>query len=144
MSRILIKFWLFLVKLEVFGFVEWAFSWNSIPFHSHSIRFIGTFFINKILYLSQLFLQFYSLLERDPVANLTLSLRSCTLFVPTNAAFQRFHGSTNVLYHIGLYNIKSFIFTTTWTALQILHSNTFLTLHYIYLFISYCFCFGVE
>ncbi|XP_037942590.1 fasciclin-1 isoform X3 [Teleopsis dalmanni] len=44
--------------------------------------------------------QFYSLLEQNVVANYTLSLRSCTLFVPTNEAFQRHHGNTHVLYHI--------------------------------------------
>ncbi|KAM7361182.1 fasciclin 1 Fas1 domain-containing isoform 4-T10 [Cochliomyia hominivorax] len=44
--------------------------------------------------------QFYSLLEQNPIANSTLSLRSCTLFVPTNEAFQRHHGTTYVLYHM--------------------------------------------
>ncbi|KRG01982.1 fasciclin-1 isoform X13 [Drosophila mojavensis] len=44
--------------------------------------------------------QFYSLLEQNPVANATLSLRSCTIFVPTNEAFQRHKGPTHVLYHI--------------------------------------------
>ncbi|XP_030371302.1 fasciclin-1 isoform X3 [Scaptodrosophila lebanonensis] len=44
--------------------------------------------------------RFYSLLEQNPVANSTLSLRSCTIFVPTNEAFQRHRGSTHVLYHI--------------------------------------------
>ncbi|XP_032595690.1 fasciclin-1 isoform X8 [Drosophila grimshawi] len=44
--------------------------------------------------------QFYSLLEQNPVANSTLSLRSCTIFVPTNEAFQRHKGPTHVLYHI--------------------------------------------
>ncbi|KAM8703079.1 hypothetical protein ACLKA7_005417 [Drosophila subpalustris] len=44
--------------------------------------------------------QFYSLLEQNPVANATLALRSCTIFVPTNEAFQRHNGTTHVLYHI--------------------------------------------
>ncbi|XP_032595684.1 fasciclin-1 isoform X4 [Drosophila grimshawi] len=44
--------------------------------------------------------RFYSLLEQNPVANSTLSLRSCTIFVPTNEAFQRHKGPTHVLYHI--------------------------------------------
>ncbi|XP_017962900.1 fasciclin-1 isoform X7 [Drosophila navojoa] len=44
--------------------------------------------------------RFYSLLEQNPVANATLSLRSCTIFVPTNEAFQRHKGPTHVLYHI--------------------------------------------
>ncbi|KAM7361174.1 fasciclin 1 Fas1 domain-containing isoform 1-T6 [Cochliomyia hominivorax] len=44
--------------------------------------------------------RFYSLLEQNPIANSTLSLRSCTLFVPTNEAFQRHHGTTYVLYHM--------------------------------------------
>ncbi|KRF99716.1 uncharacterized protein Dwil_GK22538, isoform D [Drosophila willistoni] len=44
--------------------------------------------------------QFYSLLEQNPVANSTLALRSCTIFVPTNEAFQRHTGTTHVLYHI--------------------------------------------
>lgn len=48
-------------------------------------------------------LQFYSLLEQNPVANSTLSLRSCTIFVPTNEAFQRHKGPTHVLYHISEY-----------------------------------------
>nr|XP_014089739.1 fasciclin-1 isoform X13 [Bactrocera oleae]XP_036217262.1 fasciclin-1 isoform X13 [Bactrocera oleae] len=44
--------------------------------------------------------QFYSLLEQNIIANSTLTLRPCTVFVPTNAAFQRHHGPTHVLYHI--------------------------------------------
>nr|XP_043068423.1 fasciclin-1 [Drosophila bipectinata] len=45
--------------------------------------------------------QFYSLLESNPIANSTLSLRSCTIFVPTNEAFQRYKSKTaHVLYHI--------------------------------------------
>ncbi|XP_017039638.1 fasciclin-1 isoform X3 [Drosophila ficusphila] len=45
--------------------------------------------------------QFYSLLESDLVANSTLALRSCTIFVPTNEAFQRYKSKTaHVLYHI--------------------------------------------
>ncbi|XP_034488533.1 fasciclin-1 isoform X2 [Drosophila innubila] len=44
--------------------------------------------------------QFYSLLEQNQVANSTLALRSCTIFVPTNEAFQRHKGTTHVLYHI--------------------------------------------
>ncbi|KRF99717.1 uncharacterized protein Dwil_GK22538, isoform E [Drosophila willistoni] len=44
--------------------------------------------------------RFYSLLEQNPVANSTLALRSCTIFVPTNEAFQRHTGTTHVLYHI--------------------------------------------
>ncbi|XP_016977798.1 fasciclin-1 isoform X2 [Drosophila rhopaloa] len=54
--------------------------------------------------------QFYSLLESDPIANSTLSLRSCTIFVPTNEAFQRYKSKTaHVLYHITTeaYNQKS-------------------------------------
>ncbi|XP_062126783.1 fasciclin-1 isoform X8 [Drosophila sulfurigaster albostrigata] len=44
--------------------------------------------------------QFYSLLEQNPVANATLALRSCTIFVPTNEAFQRYKGTAQVLYHM--------------------------------------------
>ncbi|XP_020817831.1 fasciclin-1 isoform X3 [Drosophila serrata] len=45
--------------------------------------------------------RFYSLLEANPIANSTLSLRSCTIFVPTNEAFQRYKSKTaHVLYHI--------------------------------------------
>ncbi|KPU79670.1 uncharacterized protein Dana_GF17065, isoform J [Drosophila ananassae] len=45
--------------------------------------------------------QFYSLLESNAIANSTLSLRSCTIFVPTNEAFQRYKSKTaHVLYHI--------------------------------------------
>ncbi|XP_068155175.1 fasciclin-1 isoform X3 [Drosophila tropicalis] len=44
--------------------------------------------------------QFYSLLEQNAVANSTLALRSCTIFVPTNEAFQRHTGTTHVIYHI--------------------------------------------
>nr|XP_036217251.1 fasciclin-1 isoform X4 [Bactrocera oleae] len=44
--------------------------------------------------------RFYSLLEQNIIANSTLTLRPCTVFVPTNAAFQRHHGPTHVLYHI--------------------------------------------
>ncbi|XP_033162029.1 fasciclin-1 isoform X6 [Drosophila mauritiana] len=45
--------------------------------------------------------QFYSLLESNQIANSTLSLRSCTIFVPTNEAFQRYKSkTTHVLYHI--------------------------------------------
>ncbi|KAH8388654.1 hypothetical protein KR093_011727 [Drosophila rubida] len=43
---------------------------------------------------------FYSLLEQNPVANSTLTLRSCTIFVPTNEAFQRYKGNAQVLYHM--------------------------------------------
>lgn len=42
-------------------------------------------------------------MEQNPVANSTLSLRSCTIFVPTNEAFQRHKGPTHVLYHISKY-----------------------------------------
>ena len=48
-------------------------------------------------------LQFYSLLEQDSIANSTLALRACTVFVPTNAAFQKFKGTPEVLYHISKY-----------------------------------------
>ncbi|XP_052836695.1 fasciclin-1 isoform X9 [Drosophila gunungcola] len=45
--------------------------------------------------------RFYSLLESNAIANSTLSLRSCTIFVPTNEAFQRYKSKTaHVLYHI--------------------------------------------
>ncbi|XP_051863461.1 fasciclin-1 isoform X7 [Drosophila albomicans] len=44
--------------------------------------------------------RFYSLLEQNPVANATLALRSCTIFVPTNEAFQRYKGTAQVLYHM--------------------------------------------
>ncbi|XP_068155178.1 fasciclin-1 isoform X6 [Drosophila tropicalis] len=44
--------------------------------------------------------RFYSLLEQNAVANSTLALRSCTIFVPTNEAFQRHTGTTHVIYHI--------------------------------------------
>ncbi|XP_041447653.1 fasciclin-1 isoform X15 [Drosophila obscura] len=44
--------------------------------------------------------QFYSQVEQNPIANATLTLRSCTLFVPTNEAFQRYKGNIHVLYHI--------------------------------------------
>ncbi|XP_033162030.1 fasciclin-1 isoform X7 [Drosophila mauritiana] len=45
--------------------------------------------------------RFYSLLESNQIANSTLSLRSCTIFVPTNEAFQRYKSkTTHVLYHI--------------------------------------------
>ncbi|XP_017076488.1 fasciclin-1 isoform X2 [Drosophila eugracilis] len=45
--------------------------------------------------------QFYSLLESNQIANSTLTLRSCTIFVPTNEAFQRYKSKTaHVLYHI--------------------------------------------
>ncbi|KAH8306310.1 hypothetical protein KR018_007383 [Drosophila ironensis] len=44
--------------------------------------------------------RFYSLLESNAIANSTLSLRSCTIFVPTNAAFQRYKKTAHVLYHI--------------------------------------------
>ncbi|KQS38919.1 uncharacterized protein Dere_GG21753, isoform K [Drosophila erecta] len=45
--------------------------------------------------------RFYSLLESNQIANSTLSLRSCTIFVPTNEAFQRYKSKTaHVLYHI--------------------------------------------
>ncbi|XP_070072173.1 fasciclin-1 isoform X2 [Drosophila takahashii] len=45
--------------------------------------------------------QFYSLLESNQIANSTLALRSCTIFVPTNEAFQRYKSKTaHVLYHI--------------------------------------------
>ncbi|XP_034661754.1 fasciclin-1 isoform X14 [Drosophila subobscura] len=44
--------------------------------------------------------QFYSQVEQNPIANATLTLRSCTIFVPTNEAFQRYKGNIHVLYHI--------------------------------------------
>ncbi|XP_063703463.1 fasciclin-1 isoform X2 [Culicoides brevitarsis] len=44
--------------------------------------------------------QFYSLLERNPIALATLRYRPLTIFAPTNQAFQRFKGNTSVLYHI--------------------------------------------
>ncbi|XP_033244566.1 fasciclin-1 isoform X10 [Drosophila miranda] len=44
--------------------------------------------------------RFYSQVEQNPIANATLTLRSCTIFVPTNEAFQRYKGSIHVLYHI--------------------------------------------
>ncbi|XP_073819009.1 fasciclin 1 Fas1 domain-containing isoform X2 [Musca autumnalis] len=45
--------------------------------------------------------RFYSLLEQNQIANSTLSLRACTLFVPTNEAFQRHKNkATYVLYHM--------------------------------------------
>ncbi|XP_041447642.1 fasciclin-1 isoform X4 [Drosophila obscura] len=44
--------------------------------------------------------RFYSQVEQNPIANATLTLRSCTLFVPTNEAFQRYKGNIHVLYHI--------------------------------------------
>ncbi|KAH8310250.1 hypothetical protein KR044_000232 [Drosophila immigrans] len=47
--------------------------------------------------------RFYSLLEQNPVANATLTLRSCTIFVPTNEAFQRYKGNAQVLYHMSEY-----------------------------------------
>ncbi|XP_037707429.1 fasciclin-1 isoform X5 [Drosophila subpulchrella] len=47
------------------------------------------------------YVRFYSLLESNQIANSTLSLRSCTIFVPTNEAFQRYKSKTaHVLYHI--------------------------------------------
>ncbi|XP_034130454.1 fasciclin-1 isoform X11 [Drosophila guanche] len=44
--------------------------------------------------------RFYSQVEQNPIANATLTLRSCTIFVPTNEAFQRYKGNIHVLYHI--------------------------------------------
>uniref|UniRef100_U5EXZ7 Putative fasciclin 1 n=1 Tax=Corethrella appendiculata TaxID=1370023 RepID=U5EXZ7_9DIPT len=45
--------------------------------------------------------QFYDLLERSKAAMSSLEYRSCTLFAPTNQAFQRYAGNrTNVLYHL--------------------------------------------
>lgn len=42
------------------------------------------------------------MLLANNVANFTLQNRQVTLFVPTNSAFQRYHGSTNdlILYHM--------------------------------------------
>jgi len=52
-------------------------------------------------------LQFYSLLESNQIANSTLSLRSCTIFVPTNEAFQRYKSKTaHVLYHISEFSFN--------------------------------------
>uniref|UniRef100_A0A1I8PTQ0 FAS1 domain-containing protein n=1 Tax=Stomoxys calcitrans TaxID=35570 RepID=A0A1I8PTQ0_STOCA len=49
----------------------------------------------------QMPVRFYSLLESNQIANSTLSLRACTLFVPTNEAFQRHKNkATYVLYHM--------------------------------------------
>ncbi|XP_055716289.1 fasciclin-1-like [Phlebotomus papatasi] len=45
--------------------------------------------------------QFYSLLERNQIANTALNFRALTLFAPTNKAFQRYFGNkTYVLYHM--------------------------------------------
>uniref|UniRef100_A0A1A9WY58 FAS1 domain-containing protein n=1 Tax=Glossina brevipalpis TaxID=37001 RepID=A0A1A9WY58_9MUSC len=44
---------------------------------------------------------FYELIKKDPVANSTLQLRSCTLFVPTNAAVRKYNGTILVSYHMG-------------------------------------------
>lgn len=47
--------------------------------------------------------EFYSLLDRNEIANATLSFRSCTVFAPLNSAFQKFSGPTDnnlVLYHM--------------------------------------------
>lgn len=41
------------------------------------------------------------MLERDPIAQSTVNLRSCTLFVPTNQAFQKHQGNASLLYHMG-------------------------------------------
>ncbi|KAI8122940.1 Fasciclin-1 [Lucilia cuprina] len=80
----------------------------------HSILYLQTLFAFSLILLPQLaastvldklrddpdLSQFYSLLEQNPIANSTLSLRACTLFVPTNEAFQRHHDTTYVLYHM--------------------------------------------
>ncbi|XP_044734143.1 fasciclin-1 isoform X4 [Chrysoperla carnea] len=44
--------------------------------------------------------QFYSLLEASPIANISLLHRHVTIFAPTNQAFQKYKGRTDVLYHI--------------------------------------------
>lgn len=52
-------------------------------------------------------LQFYSLLERNGIANITLELQDLTIFAPTNQAFQTFESMNDgesdanlVLYHM--------------------------------------------
>lgn len=53
---------------------------------------------NRIIHPS---LQFYSMIQSNPVAEATLKLRPLTMFAPTNRAFQSFgNNKTNVLYHI--------------------------------------------
>lgn len=50
--------------------------------------------------------QFYSLVERDISANNTIMYRQCTLFAPTNRAFQRhpeLKVKASVHYHLGEY-----------------------------------------
>ena len=50
--------------------------------------------------------QFYSLVERDITANNTIMYRQCTVFAPTNRAFQRYPElkvKASVLYHLGKY-----------------------------------------
>lgn len=56
-------------------------------------------------------LQFYDLIERNPIAMANLKLRSLTIFAPTNEAFQKYTGSAvQVQYHMckqqSVYNIQ--------------------------------------
>lgn len=67
-----------------------------------------TFFLIVILFL----FQFYSLLEASPIANISLLHRHVTIFAPTNQAFQKYKGRTDVLYHIGMYLQSMFIYFT--------------------------------
>lgn len=61
---------------------------------------------NQLNFLFEQFfflLQFYALLEMNPVAMSALQYRPLTIFAPTNQAFQRFIGNASVLYHICKY-----------------------------------------
>lgn len=61
---------------------------------------------HKLIMSLSLSFQFYSLLERDISANNTIMYRQCTLFAPTNRAFQRYPElkvKASVHYHLGEY-----------------------------------------
>lgn len=61
--------------------------------------------------------QFHELIRTDAVANSTLQLRSCTLFVPTNAAVRKYNGTILVSYHMGMYIGRDIKNSKTWLLL---------------------------
>ncbi|XP_037891845.1 fasciclin-1 isoform X3 [Glossina fuscipes] len=63
------------------------------------IQFTSASLLDK-LQNNYLVSDFHELIRTDPVANSTLQLRSCTLFVPTNAAVRKYNGTILVSYHM--------------------------------------------
>lgn len=81
-------------------------------FQSQCWLFVSSEFHDVFCFLFSL--QFFDLIERNPIASSNLKLRALTIFAPTNQAFQRYLGNkTLVQYHMcKLY--MDFTVYTTW------------------------------